>query len=81
MLTTNLKSKSDLQNKLFYQLGIYLVLANSSFYQIGNSNSLSTVNVNACFIGLDSYQFILPMFFGCWHFLYDYAKNLSELIN
>ncbi|KAH9391657.1 hypothetical protein TYRP_022675, partial [Tyrophagus putrescentiae] len=38
---------------------IYLVMASSAFFAIGNSNSLSTVSVTACFIGLNSYQ-LLP---------------------
>ncbi|UXI20982.1 hypothetical protein NH340_JMT06925 [Sarcoptes scabiei] len=42
-------------NKLFYQLGFYLSMAFSSFYQLGNRNSLSTINVNPCFIGLNQY--------------------------
>lgn len=44
-----------LYKQMFYRLGTYTIFAFSSFYQIGNTNSLSTVNVNPCFIGLSSY--------------------------
>lgn len=44
-----------LYGQMFYRLGVYLTLANSAFYQIGNTNSLSSVSVKACFIGLDAY--------------------------
>ncbi|KAI2800259.1 hypothetical protein BLOT_013784 [Blomia tropicalis] len=42
----------------FFRLAIYYSFANGSFYQIGNSNSLSTVNVSSCFIGLNSFQIV-----------------------
>lgn len=44
-----------LYGQMFYRLGTYLIFASSAFYQIGNTNSLSTVNVNPCFIGVNSY--------------------------
>ena len=37
----------------------YLCFAESAFYSAGNSNTLSTIDVSAAFIGLDSYQ---PLF-------------------
>ena len=47
---------SYLYQQMFYRLGAYITFAYSAFYQIGNTNSLSTVNVNACFVGLGSYM-------------------------
>lgn len=44
-----------LYRQMFYRLGTYIIFAHSSFYQIGNTNSLSTVKVNPCFVGLGSY--------------------------
>lgn len=48
-----------LKNQLLTRFVIYLVMASSAFFATGNSNSLSTVSVTACFIGLNSYQ-LLP---------------------
>lgn len=41
--------------QLFYRLGLYHLMAYSSFYQLGNRNSLSTINVGPCFVGLNDY--------------------------
>lgn len=35
---------------------LYTIFAYCGFYQLGNTNSLSTVSVTACFVGLDNYN-------------------------
>ena len=41
----------------------YLCFAESAFYSLGNSNTLSTIDVAPAFIGLDSYQPLLATLF------------------
>lgn len=49
-------SSNEAQRKIvFSRLLMYLLMAYSAYFQIGNTNSLSTVSVMPCFIGLNSY--------------------------
>lgn len=43
---------------IFTRLAFYLLMGISSYFQMGNTNSLSTISVQACFVGLGSYNVI-----------------------
>lgn len=50
------ENRMTLLNQLCCKLVTYIAFAIASFYQLDNTNSLSTVSVSACFIGLNSYM-------------------------
>lgn len=43
---------------IFTRLAFYLLMGISGYFQMGNTNSLSTISVQACFVGLGSYNVI-----------------------
>lgn len=51
--------KTLLFRQIFFKLSTYTIFAYSSFYQMANTNGLSTISVSSCFVGLNSY---IPQF-------------------
>lgn len=51
-----LRSTSTKHRVLLVRFLLYTIFAHCGFYQQANTNSLSTVSVTACFVGLDTYN-------------------------
>lgn len=71
-------TKMDVKyRQLFYRFGLYACMAYSSFYQLGNRNSLSTISVNSCFIGLNQH---IPIVCGLFMTISIYSTMIYWMI-
>ncbi|XP_075677893.1 uncharacterized protein LOC113789903 [Dermatophagoides pteronyssinus] len=64
-------------NQIFYRFGLYICMAYSSFYQLGNRNSLSTISVKSCFIGLNQHR---PFICGLFMIISMYSTMIYWMI-